>query len=312
MPPEFSASLEDMAVRAGLIQAPPPPRSTSTPLSPIVYVVTSAPESEHPAEQPATQISSPDGESPVGPTLPEADASMVTQTQSAGATLAPVYTPTVTATSAPTATRVATLTPVPGASLTAWQTPSRTPTRTSTRTATLPPTDTPEPTAPGPSATPQGPSPTPQQPTPTESGGTACDPTGNSGYENTVLDLINQARQDQGLSPYNLSGQLRAAARSHSQDMACNDTFSHTGSDGSSVGDRVSAEGYSWSWVGENIFATSSSSSAAAQQAFEGWMDSSGHKANILSSNFTEIGIGYSYTADSAYGSYFTAVFARP
>jgi uncharacterized protein YkwD len=94
--------------------------------------------------------------------------------------------------------------------------------------------------------------------------------------------------------------------------MACNDYFSHTGSDGSNVGDRVLAEGYRWSWVGENIFATSTSSSAAAQQAFDAWMASSGHRANILSSDFTEIGIGYVYSADSAYGSYFTAVFARP
>lgn len=94
--------------------------------------------------------------------------------------------------------------------------------------------------------------------------------------------------------------------------MACNDYFSHTGSDGSSVADRVEAEGYSWSWVGENIFATSVSSSAAAQQAFDAWMDSSGHRANILSDQFTEIGIGYVYSSESAYGSYFTAVFARP
>ena len=90
--------------------------------------------------------------------------------------------------------------------------------------------------------------------------------------------------------------------------MACNNYFSHTGSDGSGVGDRVSAEGYDWSWVGENIFATCSSSSSAPQQAFDWWMKSTGHKANILNINFTEIG----YSADSTYGSYFTAVFARP
>lgn len=152
------------------------------------------------------------------------------------------------------------------------------------------------------------PSVTPPTPTP-ESG---CDATGNAGYESTVLDLIHQERQNQGLPAYTLSVQLRSVARDHSQDMACNAFFSHTGSDGSSVGDRVSAADYTWSWVGENIFATSAASSIAPQQAFDWWMNSSGHRANILSVNYTEIGIGYVYSADSTYGSYFTAVFARP
>ncbi len=124
--------------------------------------------------------------------------------------------------------------------------------------------------------------------------------------------MINQERQGRGLQPYSLQGQLQAAARIHSTDMACNDFLSHTGSDGSSVRDRVEAQGYSWSWIGENIFATSNQSASAPQSAFDWWMNSDLHRANLLSPNYTEIGIGYRYSADSSYGGYFTAVFARP
>ena len=123
------------------------------------------------------------------------------------------------------------------------------------------------------------------------------------------MTLINTERQNQGLTPYNSQGQLQAAARGHSTDMACNAFFSHTGSDDSSVGDRVLAQGYSWSWVGENIFA---GGSASPQSAFDWWMLSPPHQANLLSPNYTDVGIGYIYEPNSPFKGYFTAVFARP
>ncbi|MFQ5922804.1 MAG: CAP domain-containing protein [Anaerolineales bacterium] len=126
------------------------------------------------------------------------------------------------------------------------------------------------------------------------------------------MALINAERQSQGLTVYNSQGQLQAAARGHGTDMACNDFFSHTGSDGSSVGDRVSAQGYSASWVGENIFATSDTSPNAPESAFTWWMNSAPHRANLLSPNYTDIGIGYIYEPNSQYKGYLTAVFARP
>ena len=121
--------------------------------------------------------------------------------------------------------------------------------------------------------------------------------------------MINTERQSQGLTPYDSQGQLQAAARGHSTDMACNNFFLQTGSDDSSVGDRVSAQGYSWSSVGENIFA---GGSATPQSAFDWWMNSAPHRANLLHANFTEIGIGYIDEPNSQYQGYFTAVFARP
>jgi uncharacterized protein YkwD len=106
-----------------------------------------------------------------------------------------------------------------------------------------------------------------------------------------------------------MQSQLQAAARIHSADMACNNFVSHTGSDGSSVRDRVERQGYSWSWIGENIYVTSNTSSSAPQQVFDWWMNSTPHRANLMSPNYTEIGIGYRYA--NGRGA-FTAVFARP
>jgi uncharacterized protein YkwD len=120
--------------------------------------------------------------------------------------------------------------------------------------------------------------------------------------------LINQERQSRGLGTLSSQALLNTAARNHSADMACNGFFSHTGSDGSLPWDRVSALGYSYSAIAENIFAGSSN----AQTAFDAWMNSPGHRDNMLNPDYTEIGVGYRYWADSPYGAYTTAVFARP
>lgn len=216
--------------------------------------------------------------------------------------LTPTFTitPTFTATYTPTATATAssTATTLPTATLT----PSRTPTNVPP-SATNPPAPTatnPPPTATNPPAPTAAPTNTPDP---------SCAPGGNAGYESTLLSLINQERNDQGLPSYSSNSQLVAAARGHSADMACNEFFSHTGSSGSSVGQRVSAQGYSWSWVGENIYA---GSSATPQSAFNWWMNSAPHQANLLNSNYQDIGIGYVNLSGSPYGGYFTAVFARP
>ncbi len=274
------------------------------------------------------------------------DTGTPTTTSTMTATATPSATATDTPSSTPTNTPTATLTHTPTASITPSGTSTRTlaptPTRTRTRTRTptstrtrtptvAPPTETPWPTWTGtpteegaPTATaipsPTGTSPTPigtVMPTDTPSAPTsttvpACSPTGNTSFESALLALINQERQSQGLQPYNLQSQLQAAARAHSTDMACNDFLSHTGSDGSTVRDRIARQGYSWTWAGENIYATGNISSSAPQQVFDWWMNSAAHRANLLSPNYTDIGLGYMYKPDSSYGGYFTAVFARP
>jgi uncharacterized protein YkwD len=138
-----------------------------------------------------------------------------------------------------------------------------------------------------------------------------CAYTENGGYESTLINLINEERVAQGLPAYGINGQLTRAARGHSQDMACNGYFSHTGLDGSTAASRVAAQGYSYSWVGENIFAGSGGYNSP-QSAFSYWMQSPAHYANLMHTNYTEIGIGYIHNPGSMYGGYFTANFARP
>ncbi|MCP4398531.1 MAG: hypothetical protein GY801_14700 [bacterium] len=120
--------------------------------------------------------------------------------------------------------------------------------------------------------------------------------------EEELLLLINAIRQDNGLSPLNYVKELGIAARRHSDDMAQNNFMSHTGSDGSSPWDRLADAGYQYYTAGENVAAGYSSPNSVAT----GWMNSSGHRANILNPNFCEIGAGYAYGANSSYGHYWT------
>jgi uncharacterized protein YkwD len=79
------------------------------------------------------------------------------------------------------------------------------------------------------------------------------------------------------------------AAYLHSEDMALNNFFSHTGSDGSSAGQRISLQGYPWSTYGENIAVGYPTVSSVIQ----GWLGSEGHCRNLMDPDFTEIGAGY-------------------
>lgn len=248
----------------------------------------------------------------------------------------PSATPSATGTLTATASTTPSETPSPSATLTvspspsatatlAWSTPAPS-TRTPTRTRTPARTSTRTPTRSASSATAIATDtarardetttavvePTSTLAPPTATPAADCAATGNSAFESRLLELINAERVSRGLGAYRLQSQLQSAARRHSQDMACNGFLSHTGSDGSSVRDRVEQEGYDWSWIGENLFATGDTSSSAPQRAFDWWMNSAPHRANLLSPNYTEIGLGYRYLAGSGYGGYFTAVFARP
>jgi len=120
--------------------------------------------------------------------------------------------------------------------------------------------------------------------------------------------LINEARNKAGLNSLSTNSKLPSAARKHSQDMACNNFFSHTSPTTGSPFDRIRAEGYNFSWAGENIAAGYGS----AQATFDAWWNSPAHKDNILGPNFKEIGMGYASLSGSPYGNYATAVFASP
>lgn len=140
----------------------------------------------------------------------------------------------------------------------------------------------------------------------------SCGYSENQGYVNQLFELINRARADQGLAALELDSRLSSAALKHSIDMGCQGFLDHTGSDGSKFGQRVKAEGYSYSYVSENIYAGSPDFGGNAQGAFDWWMNSTVHRNNILSTKVTQIGIGFALVAGSPYGGYYTLNFARP
>ncbi len=90
--------------------------------------------------------------------------------------------------------------------------------------------------------------------------------------------------------------------------MAENNFFSHTGSDGLSVSGRVTATGYDWSAVGENIAAGQST----VDQVMQSWLDSEGHCKNIMSDQFDEFAVSRVDTDSADYDHYWTQVFAAP
>lgn len=116
-----------------------------------------------------------------------------------------------------------------------------------------------------------------------------------------VVTLVNSERGKVGCSPLTLNAKLSKAAQDHSADMASHQNMSHTGSDGSDPGQRITTAGYTWSAYGENVaFGYSTPEAVMA-----GWMSSPGHKRNILDCDFKEIGVGLAQP-----GSYWTQDFA--
>jgi len=126
-----------------------------------------------------------------------------------------------------------------------------------------------------------------------------------------VVALTNQARRENGCDVMLTSSPLLdLAAQRHSEDMARRGYFDHVSPDGAKPGDRISATGYRWSRYGENIAA----GHASPAQVVKGWMQSPGHRANLLDCAFREIGVGYSAEGEQATvrSTLWTQVFATP
>lgn len=101
---------------------------------------------------------------------------------------------------------------------------------------------------------------------------------------------------------------LTEAADAHSRDMVASNFFSHTGSSGSTAGQRISAAGYNWSTYGENIAAGQS----GVNQVVDGWMASAGHCANIMAPAFVDIGVVcVAGNASTRYSTYWTMELAK-
>ncbi|MGW3465382.1 CAP domain-containing protein [Streptomyces olivaceoviridis] len=164
---------------------------------------------------------------------------------------------------------------------------------------------TPEATAPAPAATATAPATTAAPAPATASAAPAAPsspaPTATaSGVTADIVRLVNAERAKAGCQPLTLNSTLTKAAQAHSDDMAAHQNMSHTGSDGSSPGDRITQAGYTWSSYGENV----AYGYSTADQVMAGWMSSPGHRANILNCGFKEIGVGLAQP-----GSYWTQDF---
>lgn len=120
--------------------------------------------------------------------------------------------------------------------------------------------------------------------------------------EKEVFNLINQQRTNNGLQDLKVDEELQRVARIKAEDMVANNYFSHTSPTYGSPFDMLKNFKISYKTAGENIAANSSNSGAV-----NSWMNSSGHKANILNSNFNYTGIGV--VNSSKYGKIFVQMF---
>ncbi|MDX9865593.1 MAG: CAP domain-containing protein [Anaerolineaceae bacterium] len=124
-------------------------------------------------------------------------------------------------------------------------------------------------------------------------------------YENTLFDLLNLARSQNGLPPAVRNAALDTAATLHSADMAAHDFFAHLSCDGRGFNARLTEQGLSFTNGGETIYA-----GGDPYQAYHIWMGSNVHRSIILHPSFTALGLGVVYAQDAAYDVYVTADFA--
>ncbi|MGF1499060.1 MAG: CAP domain-containing protein [Elainellaceae cyanobacterium] len=131
-------------------------------------------------------------------------------------------------------------------------------------------------------------------------------------FVSRILELTNLRRSESGISPLTLNADLNEAAQLHSEDMALEDFFSHTGSDGSTPFDRIAETGYDYAVAAENIAA----GYATPEAVVEGWMNSPGHRANILNPTLKQLGVGYYFletdTGSVNHNHYWTQTFGTP
>ncbi|WTW97497.1 CAP domain-containing protein [Streptomycetaceae bacterium NBC_01309] len=211
---------------------------------------------KHTASSPATATTSstggPDHSASGAPTTPEAVAGGPDAAVSAGPQPTPAAPPPPT--------------PAP---------PPSTPPPAPTTTSPPPPQPT---TTPVPSPTTKSPSPAPATSTPANTG---------PAYEDEVLRLVNTERAAAGCGPVQADTALRDLARAHSNDMADRGYFAHDTPDGKSPWDRAKAAGIDY-LAAENI----ARGQATPKAVMEAWMNSEGHRANILNCTFVKLGAG--------------------
>jgi len=147
---------------------------------------------------------------------------------------------------------------------------------------------------------------TPSTSTSSSSSQTSSSSTGNvAADEQKAVSLMNADRRAQGLADLKVDSRLTSLAEKYAKDMVNRNFFSHTNPEGQSPFDRMKQAGISYSAAGENI--AINQNVAAAETAF---MNSSGHRANILNTTYTNVGIGVAYNKDGQ--AYVVQEFIKP
>ncbi|WP_241426657.1 SafA/ExsA family spore coat assembly protein [Dysosmobacter acutus] len=123
---------------------------------------------------------------------------------------------------------------------------------------------------------------------------------GVSAFESEVMRLVNEARAKNGLKPLSANWELSRVARYKSQDMVDRRYFSHTSPTYGTPFQMIKSFGLTYRTAGENI----AYGQSTPQAVVNAWMNSSGHRANILNPSYTQIGVGY-----VANGHYWTQLF---
>ncbi len=131
------------------------------------------------------------------------------------------------------------------------------------------------------------------------------------------MTLINQARANArtcgstsyaAAAPVTWNSNLFDAAAGHSADMAAKNYFSHTSQDGRTFDQRISAAGYGWTNIAENIAVGQESVASVMAD----WMGSAGHCSNIMNSNLKEVGVACVRSGSASYPTYWTMDLGRP
>lgn len=121
-----------------------------------------------------------------------------------------------------------------------------------------------------------------------------------------VLDLVNQERSKYGLGKLTLSNELTHIAQMKATDMRDKNYFSHNSPTYGTPFEMLQRFGVKYTYAGENI----AGGQKTSEQVMKDWMNSSGHRANILNKNYTQLGVGY--VTGGQYGTYWVQTFTRP
>lgn len=129
---------------------------------------------------------------------------------------------------------------------------------------------------------------------------------GSTNEATAILELVNKERSKNGLNPLTLSQELTNIATIKAKDMRDNNYFSHNSPTYGSPFDMLQHFGIHYSYAGENI----ASGQQTPEQVMTDWLNSSGHRANILNKNYTQLGVGY--VEGGNYGNEWVQLFLKP